>query len=228
MEQMTAMSGRAAMELGARLGGLGVLAIGSEGGELARMLARTAGCGAALAGADVLFHDGTNPAAGAWLAQHYALPAALCFQEEGGRVSVWLHDGQGRPMDRDRLPLAGGWAGPVGRWDRLVGTDDSFAAHRVGRDRTPGLAVTVMPGPGQGPLIAAMERLGCEVLSRPRVGVPLLRCDRAGFRLTAVDGMDSRELEGRDALAAAVDWCLRREGAERSLPAFGRQEIHEL
>ena len=73
--------------------------------------------------------------------------------------------------------------------------------------RVDGLVVTVMPGPGQAPLIAALERLGCEVLSRPCQGVPLLRCDKAGFYLTVRDGLNSRHPTGVDALAAAVDWC---------------------
>ena len=40
--------GRELYELGLRLGGLGTVLIGSGGGSLARALARTAGCGAAL------------------------------------------------------------------------------------------------------------------------------------------------------------------------------------
>ena len=50
--------GRRMYELGLRLGALGAVAIGSAGGSLARALARAAGCGAALAGGEVRFHDG--------------------------------------------------------------------------------------------------------------------------------------------------------------------------
>lgn len=223
MEYMTAVSGMAAFELGAQLGALGVLALGADGGSLSWMLARSAGCGAALAGADVLFHDGTTPASGAWLAYHYELPAALYFLEENGRASVWLHDGQGQPMDRARLPRAASWTGPVGTWDRLAGTDDSFAAHRAGSVRADGLRVTVMPCQGQKPLIAALERMGCDVLERPRVGVPLLQCDRAGFRLSVRDGLAGEEPQGADALDAAVDWCRRWRQESRAVPAFGQE-----
>mgnify|MGYP000440844855 CR=1 FL=1 len=50
--------GRRMYELGLRLGSLGAVAIGSAGGSLAQALARAAGCGAALTGGEVKFHDG--------------------------------------------------------------------------------------------------------------------------------------------------------------------------
>lgn len=221
MEYMTAMSGQGAFALGAQLAGLGVLAVGAEGGGLAWMLARTVGCGAALHGADVLFHDGSTPAAGAWLARHYELPAALYFQENGGQAALWLHDGQGQVMERRKLAPAAGWAGPAGTWDRLAGTDTSYAAHQAGGRRLDGATVTVMEGQGQKPLILALERLGCEVLSRPRPGVPLLRCDRSGFHLTVQDGLEELRPAGRDGVSAAVDWCLSRMGRGDAIPAFG-------
>ena len=220
MEYMTAMSGRTAFELGAQLGAMGVLALGAEG-SLSWMLARAAGCGASLAGADVLFHDGTTPASGAWLAHHYGLPASLYFMEENGRSAVWLHDGQGQRIDRSKLPQSADWAGPVGTWDRLAGVDSSYAAHRVREIRANNMRVTVMPGQGQTALIKALERMGCEVLSRPRVGVPILQCDRSGFRLAIRDGLDSREQHGQDALAAAVEWCPLRQQEQHAIPAFG-------
>lgn len=228
MEYMTAMDGARALELGKRLGGLGVLAVGAGGGELAWMLARCAGCGAALAGADVLFHDGTTPAAGAWLAGHYELRTSLFFLEEDGRAGVWLHDGEGRPMGREDLPPAADWAGPVGTWDRLTGTDSSHAAHRVGANQTPGLAVSVLPGTSQKPLIAALERLGCEVLSRPWPEAAVLRSDRSGFCLTVRSGAGEERFGGADALAAAVEWCRLQRRERPAVPAFGRTEEKRL
>lgn len=224
MDAMTAMSGPAAFALGARLAGLGVVTVGAQGGGLGWMLARCVGCGAAMAGADVLFHDGTTPAAGAWLARHYELPAAAYFLVERGQAEVFLHDGQGRALEEGQLPRSSGRVGPVGTWDQLVGTDGSYASHRVAGRRVDGLVVTVMPGPGQAPLITALERLGCEVLPRPCQGVPLLRCDRAGLRLTVRDGLSSRSPAGADALSAAVGWCLERVRGSRPVPAFGTGE----
>ena len=224
MDLMTAMSGPAAFDLGARLAGLGVVTVGAQGGGLGWMLARCVGCGAAMAGADVLFHDGTTPAAGVWLAGHYELPAAVYFLAERGQAEVFLHNSQGQALEEKRLPLSSGRVGPVGTWDQLGGTDSSYAAHRTAGQRVDGLVVTVMPGPGQAPLIAALERLGCEVLSRPCQGVPLLRCDKAGFYLTVRDGLNSRHPTGVDALAAAVDWCLFRARRGRSVPAFGPEK----
>lgn len=221
MDRMTVTSGQAAFALGARLAGLGVVAVGARGEDLGWMLARCVGCGAALAGADVLFHDGSSPAAGAWLASHYELPAAVYFLAQRGQAEVFLHDGQGRALEEGALPQSSGRAGPVGAWDQLVGTDGSYAARRAGGRRADGLVVTVMAGPGQAPLATALEQLGCEVLPRPCQGVPLLRCDPAGFRLTVRDGLNTLSPAGPDALAAAVAWCVARSRRSRAVPAFG-------
>ena len=78
-----------------------------------------------------------------------------------------------------------------------------------------------MAGPGQAPLATALEQLGCEVLPRPCQGVPLLRCDPAGFRLTVRDGLNTLSPAGPDALAAAVAWCVARSRRSRAVPAFG-------
>lgn len=220
MKYMTTTSGQAVMELGARLGRLGRLAVGACGGGLAWMLARCAGCGAALAGADVLFHDGSTPACGAFLARRYHINAAF-FLEEDACASVWLCDEQGRPLTDDRLPPGTDWAGVSGSWDRLCGADSAYAERAVGGRSLAGVAVTVMDLPGQGALRAALERLGCEVLDRPSYGVPLLRSDASGFALTAREGLTQTRPQGDDAVSAAVDWCLSRAARPLSRPAFG-------
>ena len=92
--------GQELYELGLRLGALGAVAIGSGGGELARTLARAAGCGAALAGGEVKFHDGGCAGCGAWLGRYYHLPATLFIRQEEGEVAVYLTDGQGRSFHR--------------------------------------------------------------------------------------------------------------------------------
>jgi len=224
LEYMRTASGRAAMELGSRLGRLGTLTVGAGQGGLAWMLARCAGCGAALAGADVLFHDGSTPACGAWLARRYRFPAALYFLEAEGGAAAWLCDGRGKPLGEDRLPPCTDWAGVSGSWDRLCGADSAYAAHAVGDSRVLELTVTVMDLPGQKPLRMALERLGCEVLERPRPGVPLLQTDQAGFALTVRDGLLELRPAGRDALSAAVDWCLRRGAKPLSVPAFSPEQ----
>ncbi len=220
MRYMTTTSGQAVMELGARLGRLGRLAVGASGGGLAWMLARCAGCGAALAGADVLFHDGSTPACGAFVARRYHIGAAF-FLEEDGCASVWLCDGEGRPLTGDRLPPGTDWAGASGTWDRLCGADDAYAARAVGRQSLSGVTVTVMDLPGQKALRAALERLGCELLDRPLSGVPLLRSDTSGFALTVREGLTQTRPRGDDAVGAAVQWCLSRAARPLSMPAFG-------
>ena len=146
--------GREFYELGLRLGALGTVAIGSGGGSLARALARAAGCGAALAGGEVKFHDGTCAASGAWLAQYYGFHAALFVRQEGGRVELFLTDGQGRRF----TPAGAGGAGPAstGEWDLLAGADCAWAARRAGGYRG-GLGTACASGPAA--LTLALERL---------------------------------------------------------------------
>ena len=80
--------GRELYELGLRLGGLGTVGIGSGGGAVARMLARLVGCGAALAGGEVKFYDGSCAACGAWLGRYYSLPMSVFVRQEGDRAEV--------------------------------------------------------------------------------------------------------------------------------------------
>ena len=131
--------GRDYYELGLSLGRLGTVLIGSGGGSLARALART-GCGAALAGGEVKFHDGTCAACGAWLAGYYGVPAALFVRQEGGLVERLLLNGEGKPFtpveDHGTLPACGDER-PCPRLYRGVGS--------VGRD---GLRLGGQPGGG--------------------------------------------------------------------------------
>ena len=130
--------GRELYELGLRLGGLGTVLIGSGGGSLARALARLAGCGAALAGGEVKFHDGGCAACGAWLAEYYSFPAALFVRQEGPRVEWSVVDGQGNPL---AVPESGGaFAACTGEWDLLAGADCAWAASRAGDYREIGRA----------------------------------------------------------------------------------------
>ncbi len=228
MEHMTMSSGRSALELGSRLGRRGVLAVGAGGGNLAWMLARCAGCGASLSGADVLFHDGGNPACGVWLARRYRIPTALYFLETEGRPEVWLCDGAGRALSPESLPPYEDWAGASGTWDRLCGTDDAYAAYTVGGRNLDSLLVAVRDEPDQASLSAALERLGCEVLRRPKPGVPLLRQDRSGFSLTVREDLRELRPQGRDAISAAVDWCLARAAQAHAIPAFGSGEGEKI
>ena len=156
------MEGREALgqelyELGLRLGNLGALAVGSGGGPLARALARLVGCGAALAGGDVKFHDGDCAACGAWVGRYYDLPAALFIRQAGDGVELYLSDGEGRSFHR-RLD-GGGPASAVGEWDLLAGADCAWAACRVGEHRAPG-GLAAAEGPAA--LTLALERLGLE------------------------------------------------------------------
>lgn len=203
--------GRELYELGLRLGGLGTVLIGGGGGSLARALARTAGCGAALAGGEVRFHDGTCAACGAWLAEYYGLPAALFVRQEGAEVSWSLLDGRGRPF------TPAGAEGPApactGEWDLLAGADCAWAAHRAGDYRG-----EQGPACAQGPaaLTLALERLGYEVSPHPVPGAPLFQCDGEGFGLRIAEGGAVFCPQGRDALDALADYVRR----PQAVPAF--------
>lgn len=198
--------GREFFELGLGLGRLGTVLIGSGGGSLARALARAAGCGAALAGAEVKFHDGTCAACGAWLARYYEFSAALFVRQDGARVERFLTDGRGEP-------LTSADAGPerpcTGEWDLLAGADCAWAANRAGSFRE-GRGLACAQGPAA--LTMALERLGYEVTDRPVPGAVCFEADREGFVLRA----DGVALEGEDALSGLADY-----GAQpRAVPAF--------
>lgn len=201
--------GREMYELGLRLGGLGEVAIGSAGGSLARALARCVGCGVALAGGEARFHDGSCAACGVWLGRYYNLPASVFLCQSGGDVRLWITDGRGREL---QPPPAGTETPCTGSWDAFTGTDCGWAARRAGGRRM--AAVVACAGPAALKLL--LERLGCDVLDRPRPGVPLLIADRDGFSLTVEWDGARLAAPGEDALAAAVRWLSR----EQAVPAF--------
>lgn len=203
--------GRELYELGLRLGGLGTVLIGSGGGSLARALARAAGCGAALAGGEVKFHDGTCAACGAWLAEYYGFPASLFVRQEGGAVEWFLLDGLGRPFAPG--PAEGPAPACAGEWDLLAGADCAWAANRAGEYRG-----ELGPACAQGPaaLTLALERLGYAAADRPIPGGPVFRADREGFALRVEVGGASFRPAGADALAALAGYVR----APQAVPAF--------
>ena len=206
--------GRELYELGLDLGVLGPVAIGAAGGTLAQALARCVGCGVALAGGEARFHDGSCAACGVWLTRYYSMAAGVFFRQEGGQVVMHLTDGQGRPF----TPPSGAVTAPcTGQWDLLTGADSGWAARRIASCRCScGVAV-------QGPaaLKLLLERMGCDVLDRPHAGIPLLKTDREGFKLTVEWNGMTLIPPGEDALAAAAGWLA--EG--RAVPAFKREYI---
>lgn len=206
--------GREAFELGLGLGAVGPVLIGACGGTLAAALARSVGCGAALAGGEARFHDGSCEACGVWLAGYYNLPSAVFVRQEGSRVLLAATDSAGRELN----PAAAKTAAPcTGRWDLLTGVDGGWAARRaMGR-----CTATVVAAEGPAALKLLLERMGCDVLDRPRPGIPLLSSDPGGFRLTVRYEETTEHPPGQDALAAAANWLSR----GQSVPAFGAELI---
>lgn len=210
--------GREFYRLGLRLGGLGTVLIGCGGGSLARTLARTAGCGAALAGGEARFHDGSCAACGAWLAEYYGLPAALFIRQEGADVAWSLLNEKGTAFTPAEMK------GPVpactGEWDLLAGADAAWAAHRAGDYRG-----EQGPACAQGPaaLTLALERLGYEVSPRPVPGAPLFVCGREGFDLRVEEGGAVFRPQGRDALAALADYVRQPQAVPAFRPSAGEK-----
>ncbi|MGN0985390.1 MAG: hypothetical protein ACI4OU_02760 [Candidatus Enterenecus sp.] len=213
MEERTER-GREMYELGLRLGALGTVAIGSAGGSLAKALARCVGCGVALAGGEARFHDGDCAACGVWLTKYYGMAAGVFLRQEGGEVRAWVTDGGGLPFSP---PAAEVTAPCTGSWDALTGANCGWAARRAaGRSR---MAAVCCDGPAA--LRLLLERLGCDVLDRPRPGVPLLTADREGFSLTVEWNGARWDPPGEDALAAAAAWLTR----DQAVPAFKIEKL---
>lgn len=210
--------GRELFDLGTRLGGLGTVAIGSGGGELAQTLARAAGCGAALAGAEVRFYDGSCAACGAWLGAFYGFAASLFVRQRGEETAVYLFDGRGRPLRPEKLPLPSP-AGKTGQWDLLLGSDAAWAADRAGDLRLGGLVCARGPAG----LALLLERMGCQVAERPRPGTTVLHAAREGFVLTAEAAGQTFRPPGTDALDAAARFLTR----PMAVPAFGTEQNRE-
>lgn len=231
------------MTLGSALGAEGSVGLGHGEGECARMLARAAGCGASAAGGRVLVHDGCCPAAGAWLAQRYALPVSLFVEQEGERVFLHLFDHRGLPLGRSRerkleSALLRGEvrrvsAPQVGAWERVTGVDAAYAHDaakrcRVSRETITPVAVSV---PGEDPadklLADVLEEMGCVVLRRRAAGVPGFASHYGGLRLTAWD--EGGETVPPERLLAVVSLIELENGAGRvAVPAGAPEAIETL
>lgn len=206
--------GRELYELGLKLGSAEPVVIGCAGGSLAQALARSVGCGVALAGGEVHFHDGSCAACGAWIVKYYGLSAAVFVRQRGNHAEVRVTDREGREF----LPQAARFFAPcTGRWDYLTGADSGWAARRAAGRHCFG----PVTAEGPGALKLLLERMGCDVLSHPKPGVPLLRSDPEGFRLTVEWNGMTLLPPGEDALDAAACWL----GEGRAIPAFKRELI---
>ena len=199
-------------QLGIRLGGLGTVAVGCAGGELARALARTVGCGVALAGGEVRFHDGTCAACGRWLGGYYGLPATLFVRQKEDKAQVYVLDQHGSPLSVDGT-VSVEEDRPTGQWDLLAGADQAWAANRVADRRQRGVACAIGPAA----LTLALERMGYEVVSHPRPGIPVFRADQEGFHLAVEHNGVVYHPTGVDVLDRAVNFVLQ----PQAIPAFG-------
>ena len=204
--------------LGNALGEGGQAGLGYGGGPGAEMLARAAGSGMAAAGCRVLCHDGPTPAAGAWLAGRYDLPAALFVEQEGERAYLHLAGRGGLPLSRARerkleSALLRGEvrrmpAGRVGRWETIPGVEGGYAADaaaRATRGRTVADVTVAVPGdtPADRVLARTMALLGGQILRERQEGMVSFTAHHGGFRLSAWDE-EGNYLEGERLLTLAA------------------------
>ena len=237
------LSPEALMALGSALGAEGKVGLGWAGGEAARLLARSAGCGAAAAGAEVLVHDGGCPSAGAWLAGRYALPVSLFVEQAGERTFLHFFDRRGLPLSRSRERKLEGAvlrgevrrvpAGRVGPWRNVSGVSAAYAAEaaKVSRlDRQPITPVAVsVPGetPADRVLASALEELGCVVLRKRAPGVPGFAAEYGGLRLTAWDE-EGRTVDSGALLTLVSLIELDRGGGRVAVPAGAPAAVEAL
>lgn len=206
--------GRKAFDIGLGLGASGPVLIGAGGGTLAAALARSVGCGVALAGAEARFHDGSCEACGVWLAGYYGLSASVFIRQFGNDICLSVKDGQGQEILPAGIEIT---ASCTGGWDLITGADSGWAARRAVGD----CRATVVAAEGPPALKLLLERMGCDVLDRPTPGIPLLCSDREGFRLTVHRNGTVEHPDGPDVLAAAAKWL----SLGYAVPAFGAELI---
>ena len=231
------------LAIGGSLGGGGRVGLGASGESCARMLARCAASGAAAAGAEVFLHDGTCPAAGAWAAERYALPASLFVEQVGERLFLHFFDRRGLPLSRSRQRRLEGAllrgevhraaAERVGAWEHLSGIPAAMAADaarraRYGRGPLTPVAVSA-PGTTAADriLAAALEELGCVVLRKRTTGVPGFAAGYGGLRLWAWDE-EGRTLPPERLLALVSLIELENGGGRVALPAGSPAAIEAL
>ena len=193
--------------LGLELGREGDVVIGCGGGSLAQALARCAGCGAALAGGQVRFHDGSCAACGAWLGSYYGA-ASLFVRQHGKKISFYIkeckdHGGVG--IKEKSVPATGVWEG-------LKGADLAWASARVAGP----CRQEAVEAEGPQALTLALERLGYTVVKGGTGKVPCFCSDEEGFTLEVRTAQGAVSLPGGDALSAAAAYASGRVGESQS------------
>ena len=187
------------LTLGAVLGVEGRVGLGHCGGEGARMLAQAAASGVSSSGGGLLLHDAPTPAAAAWLSWRYGLPVSLFLQQEGEMVYLRFFDRQGLPLGRGRerklesallrrdtrqVP-----ASRVGGRDWVPGVASAYAGEAAQAAGVQARLTVSVPqeGPEGAALSAALQRMGCTVVSAAAQGVPAFTSTHGGFVLSAWD-----------------------------------------
>lgn len=229
------------LTIGAILGTEGKVGVGHGGGEGARMLAQAAASGITSAGGQALCHDAPFPAAGSWLAGHFALPVSLFVEQKEDRIFLHFFDRLGLPLGRGRerrlestllrheirrVPSS-----RVGTRDWISGVTAAYsgaAAQQAGQRLAVPLTVAV---PGSGPeeeaLAAALAQLGCTVLRRQQPGAPAFFPSRGGTVLAAADE-EERPLPPQRLLALLCLVELEEGSRSVALPAEAPEAAEQL
>lgn len=190
----------AAIESGSRAG------VGFSGENAARLAALSVECGICSAGGNVMELDGGFEAAASFATDLYGLDHGIFVRQKDGRIELSFFGKNGDRITRERErkiesaisrgdssradPSKAGSIRPVS------GTLDAYISSAAGwGELGAGAALTVSVTGAGAPnraLRKTLELMGCDIVSRPRSGIPGLDAYRGGFLLRAVDE------EGRD------------------------------
>jgi mannose-1-phosphate guanylyltransferase/phosphomannomutase len=187
-----------------RLGGaaarVGRVGVGWRGGEAARVLAETFGCGVCAAGGDLVRHDGRFLACASYAGQAFALPLSVFFDEGRDGVSINFFDKRGVWITREterkfeaaahqahqtQPRLIGGAATVMGIMEAYVSA--AVTAAQLADSRRGRLVVSVPAAGAENRAVRkALSLLGCELTDRKN-GVMRLEAAHAGMSLRAGD-----------------------------------------
>ena len=174
----------------------GPVALGWSGGAGAETLAAAAAAGITAAGGRVVVHDGSSPAAAAWLGEIYVLSAGIFLAQRGeeltlscfGPAGSLLPRSRQRRLENDllRRNLRRPPARRMGSRQLLTCVDESYLSAAVqaagGGARAPKVTAAVLEG-GGALLVQALERMGCSVRRSASPGVPAFALRQGGREL---------------------------------------------
>jgi len=193
------------LKLGQAAASFGRVGLGHFGGDAARIVAETIGCGICARGAELLTFDSGLPSCASFVGERMNLPFTICvnqrldnveltcFGKSGSMLSHALERELSSISDRDDAP----YTGKIGHTEHLRGVSEIYAAaamtyafsHEGGGE---GLAVSVTAEESQNKVFKkALTLLGCTVVEQTS-GRPCFTLGNDGTALYAI-GEDGQQ-----------------------------------